>query len=210
VAEMNEADTASETQQAMTTEHFVLQAARSATIQEANQRATLFLTSVSCATIALAFVAQVTQMSRPFVLFSLILLPCHYFIFYGPSHFRAHHAGRYRGYGRAWHGVNTPLLRRSSARHATLSDPFHSRRSLGSACGQRFHQIVCVAVLRADGGHGEHDQWRHCRCFRGRSRDVVGRLGNHAKRQAASGAGRVSASHKLETLSSIVKDFTQA
>jgi hypothetical protein len=58
----------------MTTEHFVLQAARSATIQEANQRATLFLTSVSCATIALAFVAQVTQMSRPFVLFSPILL----------------------------------------------------------------------------------------------------------------------------------------
>ena len=148
MAEMNEADTGSETLQAMTTEHFVLQAARSATIQEANERATLFLTSVSCATIALAFVAKVTQMSRPFVLFSLILLHCLYFIFYGPGHFRARHAGRYRGYGaRARHGVNTPLLRRPRARHATLSDPFHSRRSLGRACGQRFHQIVGVAVL---------------------------------------------------------------
>jgi hypothetical protein len=105
----------SETVQAMTTEHFVLQAARSATIQEANKRATLFLTSVSCATIALAFVAQVTQMSRPFVLFSPILLPCLYFIFYGPGHFRARQAGRYRGYGaRARHGVNTTSTSRPS------------------------------------------------------------------------------------------------
>jgi hypothetical protein len=64
----------------MTAEHFVLQTARAATIQEANQRAELFLTSVSSATIALAFVAQVTQMGGPFVLFSLILLPCVYFI----------------------------------------------------------------------------------------------------------------------------------
>ena len=64
----------------MTTEHFVLQTARSATIQEANGRANLFLTAVSSATIALAFVAQVTQMGEPFLLFSLILLPCLYFI----------------------------------------------------------------------------------------------------------------------------------
>jgi hypothetical protein len=66
--------------QIMTTEHFVLQTARAATIQEANQRANLFLTSVSSAAIALAFVAQVTRMGGPFVLFSMILLPCVYFI----------------------------------------------------------------------------------------------------------------------------------
>ncbi len=66
--------------QCLTTEHFVLQTARAATIQEANQRANLFLTSVSSATIALAFVAQVTQMGAAFVLFSLIVLPCLYFI----------------------------------------------------------------------------------------------------------------------------------
>jgi hypothetical protein len=66
--------------QIMTTEHFVLQTARAATVQEANQRANLYLTSVSSATIALAFVAQVTQMGKPFVLFSLIILPCLYFV----------------------------------------------------------------------------------------------------------------------------------
>lgn len=76
----NESKTDHEMSQFMTTEHFVLQTARAATIQEANQRANLFLTSVSSATIALAFVAQVTQMGEPFVLFSLILLPCLYFI----------------------------------------------------------------------------------------------------------------------------------
>lgn len=79
-AEPGEAKTPQQILQLMTTEHFVLQTARAATIQEANQRANLFLTSVSSATIALAFVAQVTQMGQPFVLFSLILLPCLYFI----------------------------------------------------------------------------------------------------------------------------------
>ncbi len=76
----DEAKSRQQALQFMTTEHFVLQTARAATIQEANQRANLFLTSVSSATIALAFVAQVTQMGQPFVLFSLILLPCLYFI----------------------------------------------------------------------------------------------------------------------------------
>ncbi|MDK1492061.1 hypothetical protein QN219_18645 [Sinorhizobium sp. 7-81] len=77
---MTEGDNTQQVLQCMTTEHFVLQTARTATIQEANQRANLFLTSVSSATIALAFVAQVTQMGPPFVLFSLILLPCLFFI----------------------------------------------------------------------------------------------------------------------------------
>lgn len=80
MAEAREAENRQQMLQLITTEHFVLQTARSATIQEANQRANLFLTSVSSATIALAFVAQVTQMGGPFVLFSLILLPCLYFI----------------------------------------------------------------------------------------------------------------------------------
>jgi hypothetical protein len=66
--------------QVLTTEHFVLQTARAATIQEANGRANLFLTAVSSSTVALAFVAQVTQMGKPFVLFSVIILPCLYFV----------------------------------------------------------------------------------------------------------------------------------
>jgi hypothetical protein len=66
--------------QVLTTEHFALQTARAATIQEANGRAGLFLTAVSSSTIALAFVAQVTRMGKPFLLFALIVLPCLYFI----------------------------------------------------------------------------------------------------------------------------------
>ncbi|MER8995821.1 hypothetical protein [Mesorhizobium sp. M0678] len=45
-------DQAQQALQCLTTEHFVLQNARAATIQEANQRADLFLTSVSSATFA--------------------------------------------------------------------------------------------------------------------------------------------------------------
>jgi hypothetical protein len=80
MADPQEADTRKQMLQVMTTEHFVLQTARSVTVQEANQRASLFLTTVSSTTIAIAFVAQVTQMGSLFVLFSLILLPCVYFI----------------------------------------------------------------------------------------------------------------------------------
>lgn len=76
----NESESRQQLLQMMTTEHFVLETARAATIQEANQRANLFLTSVSSTTIALAFVAQVTRMGLPFVLFSLTMLPCLYFI----------------------------------------------------------------------------------------------------------------------------------
>ena len=64
----------------LTTEHFVLQTARSGTIQEANGRANLFVTSVSSATVALGFVAQVTQMGEGFLFFALIILPPLYFI----------------------------------------------------------------------------------------------------------------------------------
>jgi hypothetical protein len=80
MAKANESKGQQQMSQFMTTEHFVLQTARAATVQEANQRANVFLTAVSSATIALAFVAQVTEMGQPFVLFSLILLPCLYFV----------------------------------------------------------------------------------------------------------------------------------
>ena len=48
--------------QFLTTEHFVLQTARAGTIQEANGRATLFVSAVSSAAVALGFVAQGTHM----------------------------------------------------------------------------------------------------------------------------------------------------
>ncbi|MDP9810189.1 hypothetical protein J2W42_003050 [Rhizobium tibeticum] len=65
MAKGNESEIDDEMSQSMATDHFVLQTARAATIQEANQRANLFPSSVSSATIALAFVAQVTQMATP-------------------------------------------------------------------------------------------------------------------------------------------------
>jgi len=46
---------------ALTTEHFTLQTARSATIMETNRRSALFLSTVSSAVVALAFIGQVAD-----------------------------------------------------------------------------------------------------------------------------------------------------
>ena len=61
--------------QALTTEHFTLQTARSATIMETNGRSALFLTTVSSAVVALAFIGQVADVGQPFFLFALAVLP---------------------------------------------------------------------------------------------------------------------------------------
>jgi hypothetical protein len=61
--------------QLMTTEHFTLQTARSATIAESNGRSALFIGTVSSAVVALAFVGQVSEMSKAFFLFGLVLFP---------------------------------------------------------------------------------------------------------------------------------------
>ena len=61
--------------QFMTTEHFTLQTAKSATVAEANGRSALFLSTVSSAVVALAFVGQVSGMGEAFFLFGLVLFP---------------------------------------------------------------------------------------------------------------------------------------
>jgi hypothetical protein len=61
--------------QALTTEHFTLQTARSATIMETNGRSALFLSTVSSAVVALAFIGQVADVGQPFFLFALAVLP---------------------------------------------------------------------------------------------------------------------------------------
>jgi hypothetical protein len=66
--------------QALTTEHFTLQTARSATIMETNGRSTLFLSTVSSAVVALAFIGQVADDSQPFFLFALAVLPTLFFL----------------------------------------------------------------------------------------------------------------------------------
>jgi len=61
--------------QFLTTEHFTLQTAKSATVAEANGRATLFLSSVSSAVVALAFIGQVSGIGATFFIFGLVLFP---------------------------------------------------------------------------------------------------------------------------------------
>jgi len=59
----------------MTTEHFVLQTARSAGITETVGRAAIYLAAVSSGLIALAFVGQLSRLSGAFYVFGLVLLP---------------------------------------------------------------------------------------------------------------------------------------
>ena len=59
----------------MTTEHFVLQTARSAGITETVGRAAIFLATVSSGLIALAFVGQLSRLGDAFYVFGLVLLP---------------------------------------------------------------------------------------------------------------------------------------
>ncbi|QHT67305.1 hypothetical protein GXP67_12000 [Rhodocytophaga rosea] len=61
--------------QFLTTEHFTLQTAKAATIAEANGRAGLFLSTVSSAVVALAFIGQVSGMGQAFFVFGLVLFP---------------------------------------------------------------------------------------------------------------------------------------
>ena len=64
----------------MTTEHYNMQSARSATISESGGRSSLFLGSVSSTLVALGFVAQASKMGSAFMVFSLVLLPSLYFL----------------------------------------------------------------------------------------------------------------------------------
>jgi hypothetical protein len=59
----------------VTTEHFVLQGARSATIAEANGRANMFLAAVSGGLVALGLVATASSLGSAFYGFALVLLP---------------------------------------------------------------------------------------------------------------------------------------
>jgi hypothetical protein len=59
----------------VTTEHFVLQGARSATIAEANGRANMFLAAVSGGLVALGLVATASTLGAAFYGFALVLVP---------------------------------------------------------------------------------------------------------------------------------------
>ena len=59
----------------VTTEHFALQGARSATIAEATGRAAVFLGAVSGGLVALGLIATATGVGEAFAAFGLVLLP---------------------------------------------------------------------------------------------------------------------------------------
>ena len=59
----------------MTTEHFVLQTARSAGIAEVNGRAGFYLAAVSSGLIALAFIGQLSRLGTASYVFGLAALP---------------------------------------------------------------------------------------------------------------------------------------
>ncbi|MDQ4026107.1 MAG: hypothetical protein M3217_11570 [Actinomycetota bacterium] len=59
----------------MTTEHFVLQGARAATIAESTGRANMFLAAVSGGLVALGLVATASSLGAAFYGFGLVLLP---------------------------------------------------------------------------------------------------------------------------------------
>src|SRR5215212_2711603 len=66
--------------QFMTTEHFVLQTAKSATVAESNGRSALFIGALSSSVVALAMVAQVSGIGEAFFIFALVLLPSLFFL----------------------------------------------------------------------------------------------------------------------------------
>jgi hypothetical protein len=59
----------------VTTEHFVLQGARAATIAESTGRANMFLAAVSGGLVALGLVATASSLGSAFYAFALVLLP---------------------------------------------------------------------------------------------------------------------------------------
>jgi hypothetical protein len=61
--------------QALTTEHFTLQGARSVVISEVNSRATIYLSAVASAVVALAFVTSISESTDLMRVFALVLLP---------------------------------------------------------------------------------------------------------------------------------------
>ena len=64
----------------ITTEHYNLQGARSATVSEATGRANLYLSSISGTLVALGIITQTIKTGDAFYLFSLVLLPSLLFV----------------------------------------------------------------------------------------------------------------------------------
>jgi hypothetical protein len=64
----------------VTTEHFTLQTARAATVNESTGRASIYLATVSSVIVALAFIGQIAKLGTAFYTFAFVLLPALFFV----------------------------------------------------------------------------------------------------------------------------------
>ena len=64
----------------LTTEHFTLSAARSATVAEINARLQLYIGALTGTIVSLALVAQISRVGPVFFTFALVLLPVNYLL----------------------------------------------------------------------------------------------------------------------------------
>jgi hypothetical protein len=76
----DEADSRSAAVTFVTTEHFVLQGARAATIAESTGRANMFLAAVSGGLVALGLVTTASSLGSAFYAFGLVVLPALAFV----------------------------------------------------------------------------------------------------------------------------------
>jgi hypothetical protein len=174
--------------QALTTEHFTLQTARSATIMETNGRSALFLSTVSSAVVALAFIGQVADAGQPFFLFALAVLPTLFFLGLLTYLRLAQNAGEDLLYSRAINRIRRFYLDLDPAAPSWFllsgHDDIHGDGQHGPGSLQ-----PAPAVPRRDHGRG-HDQHDR-RGLRGLGRRWAGRRpGPGGRRRSGRGAGQ--------------------
>ena len=134
----------------VTTEHFALQGARSATIAESTGRAHVFLGAVSGGLVALGLVATATRVGAAFTAFGLVLLPT--LAFLGLATFERvlqsgiedHYYARRIAQLRAYYFDRSPELARYM-----LSVPPEGRLQMHGLPVRRWHDFLTVAGMVA-------------------------------------------------------------
>jgi hypothetical protein len=135
--------------QFMTTEHFTLQTARAVANAEISSRLQLYMTTLSSAIIALALVAQVSELGGAFAAFALVLLPVVYFVGVVTLGRVMQASVEWRIYGqgmnriRHWYLEVAPEMRRYFVLPAT-DDPWVSLAAIGIRT-RRWHGMLTTA-----------------------------------------------------------------
>ena len=96
--------------QIMTTEHFVLQTARSAVNAEIISRLNVYLVTLSSSIVALALAAQLSGVQDTFFYFALVMLPVVYFLGFTTLGRLAEASSEWRRYGQGMNRIVTTTL----------------------------------------------------------------------------------------------------